>query len=444
MIKALIFSAFNRRRNREQASRASGRSTGLVGGVGAALFVLLAVLPASAQQALQYSQAAGAGPSAPLGDYTFKNGDFRLLVLPSLGLQYNDNVNLSRTNVLDDYIVTPSLGINSSYQLTERNVLNVNLTAGYSRYLLHPNLSTFNLNSSSGTGISFDLGIEDFTINLHDWISYVVDPATTGTVANTDQYGTFNNTVGFAVTWDLNQVTLSAGYDHGNTFATSGKFNQVDQGSESVFFRAGFQVHPQVTVGLETTGSFTYYSQNDLNNNVAYTVGPYVTFHPDQALSITARGGYSSYLFRQSSTNIQTADQYSWYADLGITHQPVDFLSYSLNVGRELALGTTSDLVETWYVRPSVNWQVIKDWTFTTSGFYEHGDQGVGSTGTLAGATTTNGTYDWYGGDLSLGHVLTDRLSVSLDYRLTFRTSGTPDDGYTQNLVGIQITYHPK
>jgi len=33
---------------------------------------------------------------------------------------------------------------------------------------------------------------------------------------------------------------------------------------------------------------------------------------------------------------------------------------------------------------------------------------------------------------------------MSLDYRLTFRTSNTPDDEYTQNLVGIQITYHPK
>jgi hypothetical protein len=239
-------------------------------------------------------------------------------------------------------------------------------------------------------------------------------------------------------------VTLSAGYDHGDVLATSSQFNQVDQSSESVFFRAGFRVHPQVTVGLESTASFTLYSQEGLNNNVAYTVGPYVTFQPDQALTITARGGYSSYLFQNTSTNIQTANQYSWYANLNITHRPVDFLSYSLDAGRELALGTTSDLVEDWYVRPSVSWHIIKDWDFTTSGFYQHGDQGVGSTGSLSGASSGNGTYEWYGGDLSLSHVLTDRLSMSLDYRLTLRTSSTPNDGYTQNLIGIQITYHPK
>lgn len=450
-----MFTAPNCLQNRGTNPRCCGSSLNwrtIFGGAFAgwvAVVLALSGVPAAAQQALQYSQAAGAATrSSQSGDYTFKNGDFQMLILPSVGIQWNDNINLSRTNTQDDYIVSPMLGINGNYQITERNALNVNVSVGYSRYLKRPNLSTFDLNSSSGTGVSFDVGIQDFTINLHDMISYAVDPAAaSGTVANTTDYGTFQNTIGFAVTWDLNQVTLSAGYDHGNTIATSSQFNQIDQGSESVFLRAGLRVHPQLTVGLESTASFTFYNQNSktgLNNNDAYTIGPYVTFTPGQALSITARGGFSSYLFQNSSTNIQTANQYSWYASVGITHQPTDFLSYSLNVGRELSLGTQSDLVEDWYVRPSATWDIIKGFAFTTSGFYEHGDQGVGSTGSLPGATSGNGSFDWYGGEVSLGHALTDRFSMSLNYRITFRTSNTPDDGYTQNLVGIQVTYHPK
>ena len=446
-----MFSALKVMQNRGKQPRADGHLFDGRTVLGAAwfrwfaIFMVLAVRPVPAQQALQYAGAAGASsPSGPAGDYTFKDGDFKMMIVPSVGLQWNDNVNLSRTNVLDDYIVTPTLGINATYQLTERNVLNLNISVGYSRYLLHPDLSTFVMNSSSGTGLSFVIGVQDFTFNLHDWISYVVDPAQVGTVANTASYGTFENTIGFAVTWDLNQVKLSAGYDHNDTLATSSQFNQVDQSSESVFFRAGLEVHPQVTVGLESTASFTIYSQQGLNNNDAYTIGPYVTFRADQALSITARGGFSSYLFQNTSTNIQTANQYSWYANLNITHQPTDFMSYSLDVGRDLSLGVQSDLVENWYVRPSITWQIIKGWDFTTSGFYEHGDQGVGSTGSLPGATTANGSYDWYGGGLSLQHELTDRLSASLNYRITLRTSSTANDSYTQNLVGIQISYHPK
>ena len=173
-----------------------------------------------------------------------------------------------------------------------------------------------------------------------------------------------------------------------------------------------------------TTAAFTFYlAQQDLNNNVAYTHRPlcHVSSGPGVEHHARARP-YSSYLFQKSSTNIQTADQYSWYADLGITHQPtLNFLSYSLDVGRELVLGVH---VRIWWkprkgicVR-SINWQVIKDWDFTTSGFGEHGDQGVGSTGSLPQATSGNGSYDWYGGGVSLQHALTDRLNASLDYRL--------------------------
>jgi hypothetical protein len=420
-----------------------------------AIFMLSATLPASAQEALQNSLAGDAAAksrtqqmqSPQSGDYTFKDGDFQMLLLPSLGFQWNDNVNLSQTNVMDDFIVSPAVGIIATYPITERNVLNLNVTVGYDRYLLHPNLSTLDLNSSSGTGLSFDIGIKDVTINLHDWISYVQDSALNATVANTDQYGTFQNTVGISTTWDLNQVTLSAGYDHQNILATSSQFDDINHASEMFFARAGLQVHPQVTVGLESTASFTTYQNTGLNNNDAYTVGPYVTFQPSTFFNITARGGFTTYQFQNpgvTSTNIQTADQNTWYASISITHQPRDSISYSLEAGRDVSLGTQSDLVEDWYVRPNINWKIINGLDFNTSLFYEHGDQGVGSTGFFPGTSNGTSTYDWYGGGLTLQHDLTSRFSLGLNYRITFRSSSTPNDGYTQNLVGIQLTYHPK
>ena len=74
-----------------------------------ALILLLAALSGSAQEALQNAQAGQSASTAQAKqlqsqDYTFKDGDFRVLVLPSMGLQWNDNINLSQTNVMDDYI----------------------------------------------------------------------------------------------------------------------------------------------------------------------------------------------------------------------------------------------------------------------------------------------------------------------------------------------------
>jgi len=335
-------------------------------------FIFLLAMSAPAQEALQNMQAGDTAAAArsrqmqpqasPVQDYTFKEGDFRLMVTPSMGLEWNDNVNLAQTNVMDDYIVTPAVGITASYPFSKANLLYIDFTAGYAWYLKHPKFSSFQLNSSSGTGLSFDIAIKDFTINLHDWINYTQGSSQIGpgslnntasaTIANTATFGTFQNTIGLSGSWDLNQVTLSLGYDHQNILATSGQFDQVNHSSEMLFARAYFQVHPQVTVGLESTAAFTAYEQNTLNDNSAYTVGPYVEFQPGKVLTLTARAGYSIEEFQNTSTNIQTSSQNSWYASLTLTHQPTKSISYSLAVGREVQLGIVSDLIEDWYVLP--------------------------------------------------------------------------------------------
>ena len=99
-------------------------------------------------------------------------------------------------------------------------------------------------------------------------------------------------------------------------------------------------------------------------------------------------------------------------------------------------------MVEDWYVRPNATWKIIKGLDVNTSLFYEHGNQGVGSVDNLPGNTSES--YDWYGGELRVQHRITSRLIVSMNYRLTLRSASTPNDGYTQNLVGLQLTYHPK
>ena len=419
-------------------------------GLWVAMFMLLPALPALAQEALKNSIAGEAAAdsrsqqmqSLQPQDYTFKKGDFQMLLIPSLGLDWNDNVNLAQTDALDDYIVKPAVGITASYPFSQRNLLYLDFSIGYDRYLLHPELSTFDLNSASRTGLSFDIAIKDVTLSLHDWMSYSQDASQSATVANTPSYGTFQNTAGFSTTWDLNQVTLSAGIDHENVIATSDQYSDVNHSSEMLFARAGLQVHPKVTAGLESTASFTSYEQDALNNSDVYTVGPYVEFRPGAYFKLTVRGGYSINQFQNTSASIQTSSQNSWYGSVNITHQPTDFLSYSLEVGREVQSSAQSDLVEDWYVRPAITWKVIKGLDVITSISYEHGDQGVGSVGSLPGSP--NGAFDWYTGELILQHPITSRFTLGLDYRLTVRSSGTPNDGYTQNMVGLQLTYHLK
>ena len=117
--------------------------------------------------------------------YTIKTGDFRLLVTPSLELDWNDNINLASSGPQSDFILRPMLGLNAAYPLTYRNVLRLNTAFGYDIYLEHP--STAASRVLSGSQLSFDTYVKDFRINVHDRFQYTQDSAGQAAVAGDRQ-----------------------------------------------------------------------------------------------------------------------------------------------------------------------------------------------------------------------------------------------------------------
>ena len=434
--------------SRPNARTARVRNVRRLGRIGWIPFVVpLAALPAVAQEALRNSLAGEAASqfrtqqtqSAGSEDYTFKEGDFRLLLTPKLGFDWNDNVNTSKDDPKDDFIVEPAVGILASYPVTQHNLLFFDVSIGYDWYLKQSDLSTLDLNSNSGTGLSFDTVIKDFTINLHDWISYVQDAAQNATVANTSSYGTFQNTAGLSGTWDLNQVVCSLGYDHQTVLSTSGQFDELDRSAELFSTKAGFQVHPEVIVGLESTAALTTYDKPIFNDNDAYTFGSYVEFHPGDYLKASLHGGYATYQFQHTSETIQTSTENTWYAGIEITHRPRKSINYTFSAGREVVLGEQADLLQDWYARLNGNWKIIHNLEIDTGLFYEHGSQGFGN---VTGNFTEN--FDWYGGTIDLRRQLSRRFSLGLNYRLTLRSSDNSGAQYAQNVVGLELSYTPK
>jgi len=200
------------------------------------------------------------------------------------------------------------------------------------------------------------------------------------------------------------------------------------------------------------------YAQRVLNNNQTYSAGVYADWSPGPYLHVSPRAGYVIDQFAHTSLSaqdfhqigvppppigetIQTADLNSWYANLSISHQVNDILTYTLTASHELRPGIQSDAIQDTSVSSSVTLAVVKDVSLGLSLGYEHGNQGVGN---IQGNTT--GTYDWINGGLSAGYQLMKKLMMSLSYRWTFRTAGGSGGSvgdYTQNVVGLSFTYHP-
>jgi hypothetical protein len=404
--------------------------------------VLLTVSLAPAQEALHESLAGDAAAQARSRQqesmpYTFKSGDFKLLVTPSLNLGWNDNINLAHTNVLQDFIFFPALGLKVNYPLTQRNLLQLDVTFGYQEYLDHSDYSR--LYVQSGSALSYDVYIKDFWINLHDRFSYVQNPPGQAAVAATGTYGTAQNMLGFNTTWDLEDVTLSLGYDHQNYWSTTPEFSYTDRASELVVGRGGFRFHPTLTAGVEGTVSSTAYDQPVLNNNMGYSAGVFADWQPGHYFHFQPRFGYMLYQFQQTSQSIPAVNQGAWYFDLTATHELSDVVSYSFSAGHEITLGVYGDTIEDWYIRPAVNLKMMKDLTLTTSFSYQDGSQALQTT---PGAGVEN--YDWFMWGLSLNYAVVQRLNLGLTYGLTYRVSNYAFREYTQNVVSLILTYTPE
>src|SRR6266496_1136415 len=80
----------------------------------------LAVNLSPAQEALRNSMAGAAAAEArrlrPESlPFTFKTGELRLLATPSLGVDFNDNINTANTSPQSDFILKPMVQFNVNY-----------------------------------------------------------------------------------------------------------------------------------------------------------------------------------------------------------------------------------------------------------------------------------------------------------------------------------------
>jgi hypothetical protein len=416
------------------------RCAWLTPGLGA--LALLAAWPATAQEALRTLLSGDTAAEARRNQlqyqpYTFKSGDFKLLVVPSLSLEWNDNVNISKTNAEQAFILSPEVQLTASYPITENNLFSLNVGGGYDQYLEHDSYSTWFLRS--GTELSFDIYVKDFWFNLHDWVQYFQDTSQQPALSGTATFATVNNTAGIRVTWDMNQLTLTTGYDHKNEFSVNQQYNSQDSAAEMVFARAGLEVYPGVTTGIEGTASHTAYAQPVLNDNNAYSAGVYADWGLGKAFHIEPRGGYTIIQFQGTSQTIQTSDLNAWYANVKITHQITDAINYTFDAGHEVQAGIESDVIEDWFVRAGVQWNIINNLSLRMSLSYQNGQQGVGNVG---GNLTEH--YNWLGTDVGITYPILKKLSLGLNYRLTLRSSDVATDEYVQNVVGLTLTYRPQ
>ena len=373
--------------------------------------------------------------TATTGYYNLLLGRTSLRFSSGLGMQYNDNVRLQHNDPEGDIIFIPSLNTQSHTPLTENNSLDISLGAGYSAYVINPDLNQFNI--APGSGIIFNIFIGDFTINLHDRISIIENGYQNASANGNGDNSSLVNAAGTSATWDLNQVILTAGYDHVNYISLGSSQSQPNGQSDNVFMNTGVRLRPEITVGVTAGGSHVTYDQSNSSASpdaTQWSVGGFSRLQISEYLSAQLDAGYTDLRPEGTSTNLSTSDNTGMYFDLSLQHRVNRFLTYSLSAGRSQDLQAQGQPYTTYFVRLMPGWNLIKNYSISTPFWWEQGTQ-------IYNQAHTSNTYDQYGGGLNVGRQLTQKLSGMVSYQFIKETANQPDLNYTVNIISLNFSY---
>jgi len=369
--------------------------------------------------------------------YNLLMGPIRFRVSATLGVEYNDNINLAEVNTQEDVIIRPQVNVNAIWPVTQLNTLRLDLGLGYAFYIDHSNADTSGVLISPGSQLAFDIFIGDFRINFHERPSLQQDPIAELALSNVVDYGRFENTVGVSVLWDLNKAVVTLGYDHYTYISTTSMFNYLNRNAEELSGNVDFAVSSTTNVGLESYAVFNYYDQNVLNDSTDYAIGAFAETQLTNYLKVRVAGGYQWISFNNggvvSTGPFHDSGKLSdYYANILISHRINPAVVQSLSAGHESQLGVNSNYITLNYIRHTVSWNIIRNTLLSTEFFYEDADESGGF---------IREHLHRFGGAIAVGYQLTPHITLGLRYQYTQKDSNVPLRDYTQNRVSLDGTY---
>lgn len=380
------------------------------------------------RMSLAGAQAAAAARTATnVNYYNIQVGPVSLRFQGEMGIELTDNANYSSVAPDADIGLHPNLNFKAFWPVTEQNTLVVSTGVGYVEYLHDQSLSHLNINSDSG--LAFNVYSGDFLFNLHDRFSatdyQVADPSVSASLIRLE------NTAGLAVTWDLNKLVLTAGYDHDTFHSLTESFQYSDNSSELLNCKAAFITSVTSRVGLEVGGGFTTYTEYVLDNSTHFSIGPFYQAQLTPSLGGQLAAGFATYQFDHSGSFTNVNDFTGYYASASLTHRLNDFFSETLTGGRQIQLGISANLVDDYFANYGLTWNFGQNYFSTFNVSFDHGS-------TSGGLVER---YDRYGPGVRFGKRLSEKLVGSVSYSLLKKDSDVSSLSYTQNRILFDFTY---
>jgi hypothetical protein len=362
--------------------------------------------------------------------YNLRLGPVSVRAEAGVTTTYNDNINLSKTGELADFIITPGVTLKGNWNVTDLNTLTFNIGIGYQMYLSHEEDDCLLVSPDSEAQFNFFIG--EVAINIHEGFSYQQDPTQIGQLSNTVRLSRFNNIAGISAVWDLNTVMVSLSYDHSNLWVTESAFDYLTNQSDTFSPKVTYKISDSISTGLSLAFSDVRYDESFQNDYTTESAGPFVDATLSKNLSVTGQfGGYFSQ-FDTGGGNGDNENVVSYYGSLGINHRINEYVQESLTAGREYVPGLTSNFTERVYANYTATWQATPYFNLGGNLLWENLNDSD---------ATIRETSNRYGAGLVANDNLTDHTSLTLQYQYLLKDANPSYLGYQQNQVTLNLYY---
>ena len=413
-----------------RVSRASPTQPALV-----AAFIITSLSPVFSQEAVIFSLAGETAAHArklnaiASQHSNLQSGPFAIGVSAGMELQANDNIFLAPIHAEHDLILRPYLGSRVAWLASERNVLQLAVDAGYSRYLAHDELSRFFI--QPGSELSFDLYAGDVWINFHDRLSISQNVYADPTVTGSGNYSQLQSTAGLSGTWDLEKVEINVGYDHSNYIGLSGEGDLPSGRSEVLALNTSVAPGLPMKVGAQLgTGLIHYATTQTARDSVNLSAGAFVRAQPTQYVTVEAAAGYTVYT-DHGVAGAESITFNAFYGRLALHHRLNRYVEYDLSGGRSVSFGFYAGTVDLYSLALEARVHCFQKLAISAGLVFEHGSE------LFAG----RGTFDRFGPRLTLEHSIGRNLSAALRYQYLKRQSDRFGDNYEVNILEASLVY---
>ena len=381
--------------------------------------------------------------------YNFALGPMRFSIAAGVGLEFNDNIFLSDNNRVSDFVLRPSLAIDSSWKLNETNTLRLGVELSYAKYFDHDELDTDGVLISPTSELAFTFEIGVVKVTIRDRGSYQEDTYDVPDLSNIVRYRRAENQAGVELEWDVNQnVTLVGGYDHFNLWTFDKEFSADERAVETFFLKPSYQITPIIKVGVVGAFSAINFKEDTRKDGTNVLAGPFIEWKLSEVMTLYVEGGFQDLTFDGTSNFDQDflkglsdreralfrdgEDSTSWYVKFELNHQANDYFSERLSGSKTSEIGIGSNYYDLYHIEYSADWKnFFANTEFSPSLFFEHYE-----TSGLGGEDANR-----FGAALGIRYNLTNSITLGLDYRFIWKDSNLPNADYYQNLAFLSIYY---